>query len=117
MLTLNLAPIFKARRIDNPVALLKKAGLSPHIASNFVNKKTIVISLKQIETLCLTLYCEPNDLFSFTADPKTILAADHPMQHFSKQENVDQNQKDVFSTMPLKQLKEVTKALTDKSIL
>jgi DNA-binding Xre family transcriptional regulator len=114
MLTFHLTPIFKARGIDRPYTFLVKAGLSPHSANAILNSKTRIFRLDHIELLCRILVCEPNDLVVFTADKAQQLSPAHPL-HNLKQADTAKDIKETLATLPLKQLKEITKQINEAS--
>ncbi len=111
MLTLNLAPIFKARGIDKPYTFLVKAGISAHGAHTILNSKTRTFRLDHIELLCRTLVCEPSDLVLFTPDKDQPLSPDHPLNNLTQAEPAKDMQ-ETLANMPFKQLKEIAKQIT-----
>ena len=48
--------------------LYKQLGMSYQNFSRMVNNETKSIRYENIETICLLLYCTPNDLFEITDD-------------------------------------------------
>ncbi|MGG9970760.1 helix-turn-helix domain-containing protein [Ferruginibacter sp. SUN002] len=104
MLTLNLAPIFKARGIDRPYSTLVKAGISRMSAGKILNGTTRVFRLDHIEIICTILHCEPNDLLQWTPSGQTN-STTHPLNNL-KQTSISSNLKQTLATIPLKQLKE-----------
>ncbi len=108
MLTLNLDPIFKARGIDRPYNFLVKAGLTPHSTSTILNSSTRTFRLDHIELLCKALFCEPNDLLYWTPDNGEKFAENFPLNKLNKIDNT-QDWKKSLATMPLNELKEITK--------
>jgi len=48
--------------------LYKQLGMSYQNFSNMVNNQTKSIRYENIETMCLLLNCNPNDLFKITED-------------------------------------------------
>ena len=114
MLNLNLKPIFQARGIHKPYSFLVKAGFSPHTAANLVSNSTRAFKLDHIELLCKALVCEPNDLLSYTTDSHEGLSENHPLLKLQYTDH-QQNLKQTLATIPFKQLKEITKNLTQNS--
>ena len=104
MIRLNLTPVFQARGIENPYNYLVRAGFSRHTASNLANNNLLSIHVDHIEKLCTVLVCEPNDLFVFTPKKDQYYPPDHPLLNL-----IQQDIPDFLATMPLKQLKELTK--------
>jgi DNA-binding Xre family transcriptional regulator len=114
MLSLHLGPIFKARGIESPHALLVKAGIHSATANRILYGNVRSLRLDHIEKLCKILICEPQDLLLWTPDKDEPLAATHPLHNLKQQEQVV-NWKETLDTMPYKQLKQVTKAIVEKA--
>jgi hypothetical protein len=112
MLSLHLAPIFKARNIERPFTFLVKAGFSRHAATSILSASPRIFRLDHIEMLCKILVCEPNDLLVFTPESGHNYAENFPLLKLKKAE-MNEDLKATLATMPLKQLKEVTKAVLD----
>lgn len=112
MLTLNLAPIFKARGIERPFSFLVKAGLSPHAAHSILNTDTRSFKLDHIELLCNSLVCEPNELLLFTPDKNKQYSSDHPLLKLQQQDGLN-DMKETLATLPYKKLKEITKQINN----
>lgn len=110
MLSLNLAPIFKARGIDKPYSFLVKNGFTPFTATNIINNNSRVFRLDHIEMLCNILVCEPNDLLLFTPDKDKQYAPNNPLLKLSIDDS-NSNWPATLATMPFKELKEATKNL------
>ena len=110
MLYYNLAPIFKARGIDNPQAFLVKAGISNHSAQNIIFGQTRTFRLDHIEVLCRVLICEPSDLLGYKENPNHKIPEDHPLNNL-KQTESSKSINDTITTMPYKQLKELAKQI------
>jgi DNA-binding Xre family transcriptional regulator len=108
MLTLQLAPIFKARGIERPFSFLVKAGLSRHAATRLLNGKPSVLRLDHLELLCRVLICDPHDLLVFTPENDQQYLPDHPLFKLKQKEPVG-NLQQAIASMPYNQLKEVTK--------
>lgn len=61
---LNLKPILAARNIQHPIAYLLKLGINASSADKILNSEAVQINFRQLTTLCISLNCTPNDLFS-----------------------------------------------------
>ncbi len=48
--------------------LYKQLGMSYQNFNNMVNNRTKSIRYENIETICLLLHCNPNELFEITED-------------------------------------------------
>ena len=71
MLKLNLDNLFSLRGVNKKMAFLYKNGFSKTIAHQLSNNKFKRITLANIEKLCLTFDCTPNDIFTYIPDEKT----------------------------------------------
>ena len=111
MLTLNLAPIFRARGIEKPFTFLVNAGLPRHSATRLINNKPAVLRLDHMELLCRVLVCEPNDLLLFKPEKGQQYAANHPLLKLT-QTLPASNWQQTLAEMPLKQLREITATIT-----
>lgn len=110
MLSLNLAPIFKARGINKPYSFLVKNGFTPFTATNIINYNSRVFRLDHIEMLCNILVCEPNDLLLFTPDKGKQYALNNPLLKLSNDDG-NSNWPTTLATMPFKELKEAAKTI------
>lgn len=114
MITLHLAPIFKARGIERPFNFLIKAGLPRHSAHRILNNKISVLRFDHLELLCRILICDPHDLLLFTPEKGQQYANNHPLFKLKEKEPTG-NLHEVIATMPYAQLKEVAKSIVIKS--
>jgi len=113
MLSLNLAPIFKARGIEKPYSFLVKNGFTNFTASSILNSYGRSFRLDHIEMLCNILVCEPNDLLLFTPDKGKQYAPNNPLLKLAADEAIN-NWPATLASMPFKELKEVTKSIIQK---
>ena len=113
MLSFNLSPIFKARGINNPHSYLVKAGISPKSAQNILNSQIRSFRLDHIELLCKILVCEPNDILVYREDATHKIAEDHPLNNL-KHTETNKSLTETITTIPYKQLKELTKQINQK---
>jgi len=107
MLSFNLSPIFKARGIEKPYSFLVKSGLAPHSANVLLSSQTRSFRLDHVELLCKILICEPNDILVYREDASHKIAEDHPLNNL-KQSEANKSLKETITTIPYKQLKELT---------
>jgi DNA-binding Xre family transcriptional regulator len=114
MLTINLSPIFKARRITKPYTYLVKAGISPHSATHILNSNSRNIKLDHIELICQALLCEPSDIFQWQPKPGTIYADNLPLKKLI-QDQTDNTWQESFENMSFKEIKEGIKTITNKN--
>lgn len=89
MLRLNLTGIFKARGITRPYSFLIKAGFTHNVATRLAHNKSGSLQLNFIETLCLILNCEPNDLFYWEPDAKVAVGENHSLNKLRKTPDID----------------------------
>lgn len=111
MLSLHLKPIFIARGIDKPYAFLKKNGFSHHMASQLIGEKKAMLPIAHIERLCYLLWCEPNDLFVWKAEPDKYIPDHHPLLSLQRKEDAEVNIKKMISNVPYKDLAEISDLL------
>lgn len=114
MLSFNLSPIFKARGIERPYSFLVKAGLSPHSATSILANDIRTFRLDHIELLCRILICDPNDLLLWVPDNGQNYLENHPLTKL-KSGDTGNDWQETFTTMPFKELKEITKSFIDKT--
>jgi DNA-binding Xre family transcriptional regulator len=114
MLSLNLNPIFKARRISKPYTFLVKAGLTPHSATNILNNASRNIKLDHVELICEALLCEPNDKLEWQPKEGKVYAENFPLNKLIQNDN-DNLWQDSFENMPFKELKESAKTIMNKN--
>jgi DNA-binding Xre family transcriptional regulator len=112
MLSFNLHEIFKARQIDKPYSFLVKAGISPQSAEKIVSNQCRVFRLDHIEILCKVLHCEPNDLLTFSQDIHSPIQENHPLHKLIANDK-DLHWNETLRTLPLSQLKELSKQLAN----
>jgi DNA-binding Xre family transcriptional regulator len=106
MLSFNLAPVFKARSIDNPYTFLVKAGIARHTAHRILSREARVFRLDHVELICRVLICEPNDILVYTPSASHPLPEDHPL-HNLRHIGTTPNVKETLSTIPFKQLQQL----------
>ena len=113
MLSFNLTPIFKARGIDKPYTYLVKAGLAPNSVQTILNSQTRSFRLDHVELLCRILVCEPNDILLYRENTEHKIPEDHPLNNLKHVES-NKSLKETMTTIPYKQLKELTKQINQK---
>lgn len=69
----------KEKGVKSPLTAMMKAGISQGVAQKYLSNKKIWIIYKDIEILCLLLRCQPNDLFEYIPDDKTVHDATQPL--------------------------------------
>ena len=63
-IVLDLKPILVARNILHPTAYLIKIGINSNTANKMLKGEAVLVSLRQLTTLCQNLNCTPNDLLA-----------------------------------------------------
>ncbi|MBK6936125.1 MAG: helix-turn-helix transcriptional regulator [Chitinophagaceae bacterium] len=111
MLSFNLAPVFKARSIDNPYTFLVKAGIARHTAHRILSRGARVFRLNHVELICRVLICEPNDILVYTPAASHPLPDDHPL-HNLRHTGTTPNVKETLSTIPFKQLQQLASQIS-----
>ncbi|MFH0893415.1 MAG: helix-turn-helix domain-containing protein [Bacteroidota bacterium] len=112
MLFFNLTEIFRARNIDRPYSFLVKNGFTPHTATSLIQNTLRTVRMDHVEKLCRVLNCEPYDFMYWKPDKNFPLPDSHPLYHLRKSSQ-QFNWKQIFSSIPLDQLKKLSKDLTE----
>lgn len=86
MLCWNVKALLYDKGIPQPLAWLRKRGMSYERARALLDGKSKEISLQQMHELCLLLQCTPNDLFNWNPE-KESLPPGHPLQQLHKPGN------------------------------
>jgi DNA-binding Xre family transcriptional regulator len=68
MLTYNLTRLFKLRGIIRPLTFLMEKGFTRDLASRITTDVNLKLKIENIEKLCKTLNCTPNDLMEWKPD-------------------------------------------------
>lgn len=113
MLTYNFDRIFKARAIERPFSFLRKAGFSDNFATKIKNNKVLRLNLREIERLCILLRCTPNDFYQWEPDNDSQVDNEHPINLIKKSDKAI-NLTKILSSIPLGQLDEIEKLITEK---
>ncbi|MEO8414350.1 MAG: helix-turn-helix transcriptional regulator [Ginsengibacter sp.] len=100
--------------MEKPYTFLVKTGLSPQSATKILTGKARIFRLDHIEIICGVLVCEPNDVLVWTSENGRNYPENHPLWKLKPQLS-DNNWYETFTTMPLKQLKEVTQSILDNT--
>lgn len=91
MLQLRVKKLMKEKGIKAPLTAMMKAGISQGVAQKYLSNKKIWILYEHIEMLCLLLRCEPNDLFEFVPDGKTVVDEAQPLNKLKPKPDFDVN--------------------------
>ena len=112
MLKLNLMPLFAARGIDRPYYFLKKHGFTHQTANSLRNGKRLIVNVEHLTRLCELLWCEPNDLFEWQPASDSVIPGNHPLFNLKTNKEAPINLKKMTATVPYKELKNLSTALT-----
>lgn len=80
MLKLNLSRILTLRGIGNPYNHLRNSGYQRHKISNLIKGNNATINLEELEYLCETYDCTPNDLLEWIPSEENKSNKNHPLQ-------------------------------------
>lgn len=114
MIYLDLKQIFEDKGINNPNHFLWKNGFTRHTAHNLLNNKTVGISFKHLEQLCLLLNCSPNELLTWHNTDKTKNLQNHSLQ-ILKKERSKGNINQTLQQLPVNKLNELRNFLNNLS--
>lgn len=106
MLKFNLNRIFKARGINRPFSYLVKKGYSSNFASRIANSGMKQINLKQMERICETLHCTPNDILEWTPDHPNQDLENHHLTSL-KRTNIPTELTKMLNSIPLDKLQTI----------
>lgn len=80
MLKLNLHRILTLRGITDPYSHLRSKGYQRHKITNLMHGRNATVNLEELEDLCETYGCTPNDLLEWTPSKKNEDNENHPLQ-------------------------------------
>ncbi|MGL1887639.1 MAG: helix-turn-helix transcriptional regulator [Reichenbachiella sp.] len=75
---LNVSRLLTIRGIQKPYNYLINLGLSHKVVHRMLSNKAVGIKMYQLEKLCLSLHCTPNDLMTWEEGNQSV-GADHPV--------------------------------------
>lgn len=114
MIYLDLKRIFEDKGINNPNQFLWKNGFTRHTAHNLLNNKTVGISFKHLEQLCLLLGCSPNELLTWHNTNKISVLPNHSLQAIKKERSKG-NINQTLQQLPVNKLNELRNFLDNLS--
>lgn len=79
MLKYNLQRLFRMKGIRYPMAFLTKSGIKQSAAYRLTGNDIATISTPDLEVLCRSLKCTPNDLFEWTPGSQSEDRPDNPL--------------------------------------
>ena len=82
MLTFDLNRLFQIRGIKTKMSYLMQKGFTHSKAQTLTSGRFKTIKVKDIEKLCLTFNCTPNDLFTYIPEEANPLPADSALRAF-----------------------------------
>ncbi|WP_320054227.1 helix-turn-helix transcriptional regulator [uncultured Acetobacteroides sp.] len=80
MLKLNLYRILLSRGIEDPYQHLRSNGYQRHKITNLMHGRNATVNLDELEYLCETYGCTPNDLLDWTPSDESKDNKSHPLQ-------------------------------------
>ena len=80
MLKMNLHRILTLRGIENPYSHLRSKGYQRHKITNLMHGRNATVNLEELEYLCETYGCTPNDLLEWTPSSENENSKNHPLQ-------------------------------------
>jgi DNA-binding Xre family transcriptional regulator len=86
-LAFDLKRLLDVRGITKPHQFLKKAGISPNVATNLLQGYAGGLKWEQIEQLCVALNCGPSHLFRWMGDGSD-LPENHELRKLVKPDKV-----------------------------
>lgn len=112
MLTFNPKNIFLLRGIEKTTNFLVNLGMDYSTASRFLKSKSQFVKIKDIEKLCISLNCTPNDLFEWKPSNDTVLPETHSLNALDKGDKVKKLQQ-IVKDIPSDRLTEIEGLLSE----
>lgn len=72
MLKINLPRLITLRGVSKPIRFLLEKGFTPNVAYRFMKNELYAMTPAQLEKICLTFNCTPNDLYEWYPDKSTL---------------------------------------------
>lgn len=100
MLKYNFKRMFKARGIERPHSFLQQSGFSSSFATKVVRNRCGCLNPRELEKLCIVLYCTPTDLMEWVPEEGQIVDESHPLNAIRQTVNVTDISKTLNSVPP-----------------
>lgn len=110
MLYFNFTRLFKARGIQRPFSFMRKAGYSDGFATKIANNRFRQFNLIELERLCETFHCTPNDILEWIPNSKDEDLESHPLKELKRSNSFFDLSK-VLSKVPLEKLDSITEII------
>ena len=113
MLKLNISRVLALKGIDNSYSFLKAHGYKHNKAYHLSRSLTQKIDLNNLEDICLSLNCTPNDLFEWTpSKPETDIEG-HALQSIRRKDAAVGLVK-LVQGLPVEQMDEIERMILEK---
>ena len=112
MLKLDAKKIFLLRGIEKTTNFLVRMGFSYPKASRFLEAKSNIVDLRDLEKLCIALNCTPNDLLDWKPDSNTVLPETHALNNLINTGNT-KNLQQLVKDIPAEKLKLIENLLEE----
>jgi len=113
MIRYNFERIFRAKGIDKPYSYLVRSGFSENFSTRVKNNKIKMLSLEQLERLCIVLRCSPNDLLEWQPDKHSNPGKDHPLNAlFRPGKMIDMGK--TLHSIPLDRIEEIEALINER---
>ena len=113
MLKLNLHRILTLRGIENPYSHLRSKGYQRHKITNLMHGRNATVNLEELEYLCETYGCTPNDLLEWTPSSENENSKNHPLQPLRRSKTPVSIYK-IIETLPPDRLEELERYILEK---
>lgn len=113
MLNYNFDRVFKARGIDRPFRYLKKLGFTDNMAVKINRNRVVRIHVKDMELLCLSLRCTPNDFMAWEPENGEQVADNHPLYQIKRNEDQVEITK-MLNSIPVDKLGDIKKLIREE---
>jgi DNA-binding Xre family transcriptional regulator len=113
MLKLNLHRILTLRGITDPYSHLRSYGYQRHKITNLMQGRNATVNLEELEDLCETYGCTPNDLLEWTPSSESENSKNHPLQPL-RRSKMPQSIYKIIEVMPPDKLEELERYILEK---
>ncbi|MGL1885902.1 MAG: helix-turn-helix transcriptional regulator [Reichenbachiella sp.] len=111
MMILNVSRMLTIRGVQKPYNYLKNLGFSHKVVHRMLSNKAGGIKMYQLEKLCLSLHCTPDDLMTWEAGNESVIV-DHPIMKLVHG-SVDSLTVDQLRKLPLHKLDQLKEVLME----
>ena len=112
MLSFNIRRVFAIRNIQKALSFLEKSGFTRPSAVNLYNFEVLNIKVKNLEKLCRSLNCTPNDFFEWReTQGEEVLPDTHALNALRREKTTEINK--LMKDIPLAKLGDVEEFLKE----